>query len=87
MKSGMRSIGQVADEHEQKQLASSGDARIMREAGDEDDAVGDEGSERPSIAAPTGEDERAHGHRIDDQQHGHADQEPGPPRHERKLRD
>src|SRR5581483_2421675 len=51
---------EVADEREQKQLVPARDARVVREPGDEDDAVGDEGRERAGIASPARDDERDH---------------------------
>ena len=76
---------EVADEAEEKQLARTGNARVTSEPGDEDDAVRDEGGERPRLGAPAEEDERDDERGVDDHRNRDSDEEPLPPRHARNL--
>jgi hypothetical protein len=77
--------GQVADEREQEQLATTRNAHVAGEPRDEDDAVRDEGGERAGVATATHENESDHECCVHESQHCGPDQEPAPPRHGRNL--
>ena len=74
--------GEVGDESQQNQLASTRDALLSNEATHEQDAVRNEGGERLRILASSSQYKTTDERRPYNNEHGERDNEPSPPLHE-----
>src|SRR5918994_1929088 len=77
--------GEIAGQHDEERFLPPWHAWIAEQAAAENNAVGDEAGERAGALLPTGDREREHERRVQEEERAEGDERPRPEAHSLRL--